>query len=451
MTLKIPTLTMPDTALRDSQSADWKLGQVIQGRVADNNRGNPSINIAGNNYQVTSNLQFSQGESLLLKVSGTSPQLEFSIISRPSRDVGNSAATSTILSDKFLHSSLAANRNLTASLTNLIGLLHASSSSPVPPSTALLIDSMRSRIVREGGLTNPKLIENSLLGSSLLMSRSSDSNTLEGGLLSLLRQIAGSLESQRNTIRRIPAGVRYQQALGISLYLDNDVNFLRSFTREVEEQYANLLNLRNKMQEDMQEHGYRLLAELPVLYRNQVETVSIRFFGKKAGRKKGFDETDCSVDFHFEFNSGEIHTRILIKNSLIYLSIGCERTGTVEYLMTNKHSLEERLYNYGLKLVEFRVAVHDGYLPLDPCPPNINNQDGLEKVENSALQASTGRTDKATRIHLHSIYAEGKIPKLEEFTLRIDTQDVGVTSEIPEQLYCAIACFFAQLFEGEMK
>ena len=332
-------------------------------------------------------------------------------------------------------------------MTNLISLLHASSSSPVPPATALLIDSMRSRILLAGGLTSPKLVESSLLGSSLLIDRSSDTRAVEGGLLGLLKQIADSLESQRNSIHRIPAGVKYQQALGMSLYLSSDVNFLATFTREVEEQYANLLNLRNRTQEDMQQHPYRLMAELPVLYRNQVESLSIRFFKKNSGEKKEFDEADCGVDFEFEFSSGRIYTRILIANSSVCLFVGCEKNSTVEYLTRSKNSLEERLRNYGLKLKGFRIAVHNGYLAPDTDPTDTKNQQEARQMQNHVLPVSTERTDEETRIQLRNVHADGKIPILEEFALRRDTQNIAVTSEIPEQLYCAIACFFAQLFE----
>ncbi|PCI81661.1 MAG: hypothetical protein COB20_01540 [SAR86 cluster bacterium] len=438
---------MPNAARIGSQSADWKLGQITQGRVANSNRANPSINIAGTNYQVASNLQFSQGESLLLKVSGVSPQLEFSIISRARRNVGNSDVASVILPDKFLHNSPAANRNINSSLTNLISLLHASSSSPVPSATALLIDSMRSRIVREGGLTNPKLIENSLLSNSLLMSSPSDSKALGGGLLDLLKQIASSLENQRNSAGRIPAGMKYQQALGMSLYLSGDINFLGTFTREVEEQFANLLNLRNRTQEDMQQHAYRLLAELPVLFRNQVKSISIRYLGKKSGGKREFDGTGCGVDFEFEFSNGKIYTRILITGSSVRLSVGCEKISTAEYLNTSKNSLEERLSNYGLNLKGFTAVVHDGYLSLDTDAPDTKNLHEAEQMKNIVSPTSTERTDEATRIELRNVYTEGKIPKLEEFALQINNQDVEVTSEIPAQLYCAMACFFAQLFE----
>gem|GEM_PF-4483984 len=450
MTLKIPTLTALNTARIGSHSGDWKIGQITQGRVTDSNRANPSINIAGSNYQVTTSLQLAQGESLLLRVSAVSPQLEFAIISHTSRNVGNTAASAVTLQDKFLHNSPAANRNINASLSNLVGLLHESPSSPVPPAIALLINSLRSRIIRAGGLTNPKLIENSLLGSSLLIRRTSDTNIPNGGLLSLLKQIADSLGNQRSSIRRVPAGMKYQQGLGMMLYLNSDVDSLGRFTREVEEQYSNLANLRNRAQEDMQHHAYRLLAELPVLYRNQVESVSIRFFEKNREEKEEFDESDCGVDFKFEFGSGKICTKILIINSSVFLSVGCENGSTVEYLTTSINSLEERLYNYGLKLKEFRAEVHDGYLALDIDSTNAGNPNEAKQLLSHVLPTFAERTDEETRNQLLNAYAEGTIPALKEFVLRINTQEVGVTSEIPAQLYCAMACFFAQLFEQEM-
>lgn len=450
MTLKIPILWAPNTARLGAQSADWKLGQITQGRVAGGNRANPNINIAGTNYQVTSNLLLAQGESLLLKVAGVSPQLEFSIISRAPQNVGNSDAASVIPQDKFLHNSPAANRSINTSLANLVNLLHSSSSSLVPPATALLIDSMRSRIVREGGLKSPRLIESSLLGNSLLVSRPSDSKTLDGGLLSLLKRIADSLESQRNATHRIPAGMKYQQALGMSLYLSSNESFLGTFTREVEEQYTNLLNLRNRTQEDLQQNAYKLLAELPVLFKNQVKSISIRYFEKRSGGKKGSDEASYGADFEFEFGSGKIFTTILISNSLVCLSVGCEKNSTALHLTRSKNSLEGRLRNYGLKLKKLAVAVHDGYLPLNADSPHIKNQHDVKKMGGYALPASAERTDEETRIQLRNAYSEGKMPELEEFALRKNNQVVEVTSEIPAEIYCAMACFFSQLFEEKM-
>jgi hypothetical protein len=451
VTLQIPTLWPLNTAQIGSQGADWKLGQITQGRVAVGNQANPSINIAGTNYQVTSNLQFAQGESLLLKVSGVSPQLEFSIISRVSTNAGNSDVASVILSDKLLHNSVVANRNINTSLTNLISLLHTSSSIPVPPAIALLIDSMRSRIVREGGLTDPKLIESSLLGSSLLINKTLSSKTLDGGLLVLLQQIADSLESQRSSAQRTPTGVKYQQALGMSLYLSGDVNYLGTFTREVEEQHANLLNLRNRTLEDMQQHAYRLLAELPVLFKNQVKSISIRYHEKKSGEEKESVESDCDygVDFEFEFDHGKIFTRILIANSVVCLSVGCEKSNTAEHFTTSKKSLGEKLISYGLKLQKLSIAVHDGYLPLDADPPELKTRNTPQEMERHVFSDSTVGRDEDTRIQLRNAYAQGRMPDLKEFALRINSQDVGVTSEIPEQLYCAMACFFSQLFEEE--
>lgn len=450
MTLKTPILSLPNTAQTGSQSACWKIGQIAQGRVANSNPTNLSVNIAGSRYQVTSNLQFVRGESLLLKVSGVSPQLEFSIVSRAPQNVGNRDSVPAILTDKFLRSSAAANRNINTSLTTLISLLHASSSFPVPPATALLIDSMRSRLIREGGLLDPKQIQNSLQSNSLLISRPSDSKVQDAGLLSLLRQIADSLESQRNPGLRAPAGVKYEQALGMSLYLGSDVNYLATFTREVEEQYTNLLNLRNRGQEELQQHAYRLLAELPVMFRNQVRSVSIRFLEKEAGEKKGLFEADCGVDFEFEYGSGKIFTRILIASSLVRFSVGCAQDSTAAHLITSKNSLGDRLSNYGLKLIGLTVAVHNDYLSLETNSAYINEQSEVKRMEELVPPFSGERTGEATRIQLRDTYAEGKMPKLEEFALRIRNQDVEVTREIPEQLYCAMACFFSQLFEEEI-
>ncbi len=85
--------------------------------------------------------------------------------------------------------------------------------------------------------------------------------------------------------------------LGMSLYLGSANNSLNNFTREVEEQYANLLNSRNRAQEDMQQHAYRLFAELPVLLKNRVESVSIRFLEKNSTKKAETEAPECGVDF----------------------------------------------------------------------------------------------------------------------------------------------------------
>jgi hypothetical protein len=295
------------------------------------------------------------------------------------------------------------------------------------------------------------MIENSLLGSSLLMNKISSSKTLDGGLLVLLQQIADSLECQRSSTQRIPAAVKYQQALGMSLYLSGDVNFLGTFTREVEEQHANLLNLRNRTQEDMQQHAYRLLSELPVLFKNQVKSISIRYYEKESGEEKQSVEPDCDygVDFEFEFDHGKIYTRILIANSEVCLYVGCAKSYTAEHFITSKNSLGEKLISYGLKFKQLIVAVHDGYLPFDVDPLDLKNRNTYQKMQHNVFSGSNQGRDEETRIQLRNAYAEGKMPDLEEFALRINSRDVGVTSEISEQLYCAMACFFAQLFEEE--
>jgi hypothetical protein len=221
--------------------------------------------------------------------------------------------------------------------------------------------------------------------------------------------------------------------------------------REVEEQHANLLNLCNRTQEDMQQRAYRLLAELPVLFKNQVKSISIRYYEKKSGEEKISAEPDCDygVDFEFEFNHGKIYTRILIANSEVRLSVGCAKSDTAEHFITSKNSLGEKLISYGLKFKKLIVAVHDGYLPFDVDPLKLKNSNTHQMTQHNVFPDSNQGRGEETRIQLRNAYAEGKMPDLEEFALRTNSQDVGVTSEIPEQLYCAMACFFAQLFEEE--
>jgi len=149
------------------------------------------------------------------------------------------------------------------------------------------------------------------------------------------------------------------------------------------------------------------------------------------------------------FSSGKIYTRILVIDSLVYFFVGCEKNSTVDHLMASKNSLERRLYNYGLKLTGLTISVHDGYLTIDLYSPETKNQQEAEQIESTTLPASAATTDELTRIQLHKVCTEGKMPELEEFALRINNHDVEVTSEIPTHLYCAMACFFAQLYEAD--
>lgn len=448
MTLKIPLPSAASITLgMGKHSTGWKLGQITQGRVANSNHANPSINIAGTNYQLTSSLQFAPGESLLLKVSEVSPQLQFSVISRTANNVGNNDVAAVVLPDKFLQNSPTSNSNINTSLTNLLQLLH-SNSSQIPPATALLIDAMKNRMLRENGLIHPKLIERSLLSNSILMNNSSESRALDGGLLNLLEQIVNSLESQKNSIKQVPTGAKYQQALAMMLYLSSDMDFLEKFTREVGEQYSKLLNLRNNTQEDMQQYAYRLLAELPVLYKNQAKSVSMRFFEKSSKERTGTKEIDCGVEFEFDFNNGRIYTKVHILASAVYISLGCERHETAEYFSASKHSLAEKLLNYGLNLKTFQVAVQGDYLPLSTDSVDMEFQQ-IEDQQEERFSRFVEKEDEEIRNRLHNAYLEDKVPDLEEYTLHIENQNVAVTSKIPEQLYCAMACFFAQLLEAK--
>jgi len=449
--LKLSTLSLPNTPSGRSQNAHWKLGQIAHGRVTSGVEGKPAVHISGSAYQLNSNLKLVEGESLLLKVSGVSPRIEFSLVARAQQNVGINDGVSIFLSDKILQNTTIADRNINRSLTNLISLLHTSSSSPIPSATAQLINSMRSRLLQADGLANPKLIESSMLGSSLLVGGSghlANSSPLDGGLLGMLMQIVDSLANRRRSLEQLPGGIRYQQALGLSLYQNSDSDFLGKFTRDVEEQFNNLLNLRNKAQEDSQQQAYRLLVELPIVFRNQVSSVSIRLLEEKKEGEQGSESLNCSVEFEFELNSiGRLYTRILLLDCSVSLFIGCERTTTTDHFAGFQNSLEGRLSAYGLDLKEFQVAAHNGYL--SPNPDSQANTDDRKIVQGEDLpsEITEAITDEATRLQLREVYAEGKMPELEEFTLRLNNHNVNVENEIPAHLYCAMACFFAQLFD----
>ncbi|GJM11621.1 MAG: hypothetical protein DHS20C12_00240 [Pseudohongiella sp.] len=239
----------------------------------------------------------------------------------------------------------------------------------------------------------------------------------------------------------------------MSLYLSSDANSLNGFSRNVEEQCAKLMNLREGTLNLMQHDAYRLLAELPFLFRNRVESISIRFMKRKAkGETESAeaDETECGVEFEFGFDDGKLYTRILIDESQVSVSVGCDNNDTVEYLSASKVGLEERLNSYGLDLCVFSVSIHDDYLPLDQ--ESIDMAIGVHGAATRKAIASIDerRTDEATRAQLRDIYTEGRMPALEEFSLNVSNQDLDAVNGIPEQLYCAMACFFAQLYETEL-
>ncbi len=430
------------------RSETWQLGQMVRGSVTGDSRVNPTVSIGGNNYRLSSDLQFSQGESLLLRVKELSPRIELSLVSR-SRDSGRpSAATTIFLTDKILQASLPTHRSISSSLSSLVGLLQASSASALPPATALLIETMKNRLIKPQGLTIPEHLERSVSSSSLLTGRFTGTPTPNDGLLSLLQQIANALEHESQLAHRLPAGVKYQQALGMSLYLISEMNLLRSLSRVVNEQYARLSLLRNTAQQDLEQQAYHLFAELPVLFKNRIDSVSLRFLKKRPGDRKTAETVDCSVEFEFEFEGGRINARILILGSSASFSVECERPGTAISLEMGKNPLARRLEHYGLRLEEFSVSIQEDSLPCETVSNEaIRCYEKLQPEE--AGHAACFRTDEATRVQLRKIVAEGMMPELEEFALRIDRHHVQTCKEIPTYLYCAMACLFAQLFETQ--
>lgn len=425
----------------------------MPGRVTADTRGNPAVNISGTNYTVSSPLQFSHGEALLLKVAGLTPVVEFSIVEGANRNVRNSDVTSVILSDKFLQSTTMLDRNLGGSLTSLIGLLHTNSSVPLPPATILLINSMRNRLLRSGGLVDPKSIQNSILNGSLLVGSQgaiAGFGTTENGLLTILMQIVNSLNAQRIRNAGFPSGSNYQRSIGLALYQSSEVELLNNFSRRIEEQHSNLLGLRNKAQEDLQQQAYRLLIELPVVFRNHVSSVRIHVGGRKKSSKQESTSDTSSVEFEFELRyCGKVYTRIFLADSAASFFIGCERHAAADYLNESKKVLEGRLAVYGLKLASFTASRQAGYLSSDfdhESPEQIHE---VKHCQNMAAQALEVVTEESTRLRMHEIHAKGMMPELEEFSLRVNNQDVLASVEIPEYLYCAMAGFFAHLFEAE--
>ncbi|MEX0965164.1 MAG: hypothetical protein WDZ52_14100 [Pseudohongiellaceae bacterium] len=296
---------------------------------------------------------------------------------------------------------------------------------------------MRNNLIRAKNLVNPELLEKSLLTGSLLLSRHPSSKSLDGDLLGLLKQIVESLAKPQYSEQRIPVSTKYQQALGMTLYLSHNREILQKFTRDIEERHTNLLNLRSKAQDDMQQYAYRLQGEMPVLFRNQLKSISIRFFEKKSESKKCMNSADCGVDFEFEFENGRTYVGILFTNSLVYFSIACANESRAEDLASRRCWLENRLAHCGLKLQEMKVASRDGYLQ------------EVKYLERLKLPVDKKETHEATSFRLRELYSAGKLPQLKEFSLQLNRHDLEIVREIPAELYCAMACFFAVLFDAE--
>jgi hypothetical protein len=448
---KIPTLLSPTLETQGAKNTPWKLGQEVHGRVINGLQGNPVVNIDGSNYWLKSALHFNQGELLMLKVAGLSPTVQFSIIDRASASLRGNDATSVILSEKFLHGRAIADQNLSSSLSNFINLLHASSSQPFPPSTMLLINSLRNKLLRSNGLTNPKLIQDSFINGSLLVANqavTSGSQIANGGLLPLLMQIARSLKNDSAKRGRLFAGLNYKSALGLSLYQNRDTEILQSFARQAEEQCLNLNKLRVGAQEDMQLQAYRLLVELPIIFQNHIRSISVRVLNQRTGEKSKTRSETCSVEFEFELkDNGKVYVRIFLLKSLASFFVGCEKNEALNHLTTRKNILEERLSLYGLQLGTFSCHINDGHLPLDTEQYGEYEMHAAEHTKDPRGKAATPMIEDPTRLQLQEVYSQGKMPELEEFSMCINNNEAVINAEIPEYLYCAMAAFFAQLLE----
>lgn len=456
MISKIPTLFSPTLETQGAKNTPWKLGQEVHGRVVNGLRGNPVVNIAGSNYWLKSALRFNQGELLMLKVAGLSPTVKFSIINRSSTPPRGNDATSIILSDKFLHGKTVAAQNLSSSLNSFINLLHTHSSQSLPPPTMLLINSLRNKLLKSNGLTNPKLIQNSFIKGSLLIANqtlTSNSQIAAGGLLPLLMQIVSSLKNDSINRRKLLTGLNYKSALGLSLYQDKDTEILRNFTRQVEEQHLNLKKLRAGAQEDMQLQAYRLLVELPIIFKNHIRSISVRVLNQRAGKTSKTTNETCSAEFEFELKeNGKVYVRIFILKSIVSFFIGCEVSEVSNNLKAKKNILEERLNLYGLQLGELKCHINDGHLALGTEHYQQHSEQEAQHTKAQEQEILTATIEDPTRLQLQEAYSQGGIPELEEFSMCINNNEAVINAEIPEYLYCAMAAFFAQLLEkAELK
>ncbi len=422
----------------------------MPGTVVGNGKGNSIVSIGGNNYWLNSSLQFGQGEALMLKVAGLTPVVHFSLINRIRKNVGNGEVSTSISTDKILQGVAGSGRNLNSGLTGLISLLHFGSNQPLPQATLQLIESMRRQLLKSGGLTNPGQIRHSVLnGSFVTTGQETGSKAPEGGLQSLLHQIVDSLVLHRGAVGKLPVSGNYQHALGLSLYQSDDGDLLRSFTRNVEEGYLNLSNSKHRHQDEMQQ-PYRLSVELPVVFKDHIRSISIRFAERKRGDREDSRDDICSAEFELELqNYGHVYSRIAIQGTKVSYHIGCENEAVAIHLGRCERAITEALDAYGLTLDTFHCAVKDGHLPrearqyLTQKPESRQNDTVLDD------QPEPASTDESLRRRMREAHEHGKVPVLDEFKLQIDNQPVPLGTEMPVELYCAMASLFVQLLEIE--
>lgn len=434
-----------------SLNPSWKLGDIMQGRVVGNGKGNAIVNIRGNNYWLNSPLQFSQGESLMLKVAGLTPMVHFTLVNRIRKNVGNSEVMSMNATDKILQSSNNADRGMNSSLTSLISLLHFGSTQALPQATLELIDSLRRRLLRSSGLMNPSLIRHSILNGSLVSSRHGAAGTAqpaESGLQLLLAQIVDSLAVHKDAVGKFPVVGNYKHALGISLYQSSDGDVLKSFTRSVEEHYQNLCNSKPKPQEEMLMQPYRLAVELPILFKEQIRSLTIRFDDRKRREKQNSNDDACSAEFELELGScGFVYARISIENMKASFLVGCEQERVAVHLGRCEKAITEALDVYGLMLEEFRCDIKNGHLSLEPVPRKKSQNGMLEKAIDRGAQRTPIQTEESLRQKMHEAHDQGQVPELDQFTLQLNNKKAPAGTNIPVELYCAMSSLFVQLLE----
>lgn len=438
---------------KGAANTGWKIGEIMPGKIVSSGKGNSIVSIGGNNYWLNSALSFKQGESLMLRVAGLSPMIHFSLVNRVRENVGNNEAVNLSAQEKVLQSLAGSDRSLNSSVTNLISLLHFSSTQSLPPATLQLLDAMRRRLLKSSGLGNPSLIRHSVLNGSIVNGGSaalSSAAAGESGLQSLLHQLVDSLAIQRNGAGALPALANYRAALGVAQYLSNDGDLLRSFTRSAEEQYLNITNSRSKTQEELPFPPYRLFVELPVLFKDHVSSISIRFVhGGRKSREEPSEEA-CSVEFELDLPAcGQIFTSISIREASVTYYIGCARERVAFHLSHRDAAVAESLVAYGLGLSEFRCEVHEGHLAPDAGPHTERDAGPAQPSDSPDADCDIAAIDESLRKRLREAHDQGQMPELKEFNLQIDKQPVVLETEIPVELYCAMAAFFVQLLEIE--
>lgn len=432
------------------QSLGWQVGQIKPAQISPGALGQTIVNIDGKAFNVSSSVQLPLGDVVMLRVAELYPAIVLALVKRTQGNVRNSDASTVVLSEKFSQGILSSETNARGQLSSLIAMLHFNSSLPLPPATTVLIDALRRRLTRPDKLIQPQQLKAALSNDSLQISTSNTSSrAANSGLAAILMGIAASLESKSLT-RQYPLGtLGYRQSMGLDLYGESDKEQLKAFSRRVHEQVSNLIALKQLAHEDMQQKICRLLIELPVLDRDQIKSLRVRFFERRSKSKQEPDSSQSSVEFEFELiDCGLIHARIELYDTAAVLSIACENVEFAESIRSAEASLSGRLMAYGLYLQEYEVTIGSAI-------PNSKAENPTQRGESSSLSESPiedsyddmTTSDEYTRKLLQDAFSQGAIPDLNEFTLEQDRQVVNTGTEIPENLYCAMAVLFATLFQ----